>query len=66
MPAKSKKPRKSVRLIRPGDIIKRPDETTEVVRNVTVVLHMANGVSDTYESTETVEVTPPEEVPEAV
>lgn len=57
--------KRNIRLIKRGDIIKMRDGTEEVVRNVQVVLQMANGSNEVYEPTETVELVPDEEVAEA-
>lgn len=60
----SSKDAKSVRLIKRGDVIVTREGDSEVVRNVQIVLQLANGSNPTYESTERVDVEPPEELPE--
>lgn len=57
--------KRNVRLIKRGDIIILRDGAEEVVRNVQVVLQMANGSNEIYEPTEIVELVPDEEVAEA-
>lgn len=56
--------KRNVRLIKRGDIIKMRDGAEEVVRNVQIVLQMANGSNEVYEPTETVELVPDEEITE--
>lgn len=55
---------RSVRLIKRGDIIVLRDGTEEVVREVQVVLGMANGSNQAFEPSERVSIVPPEELPE--
>jgi hypothetical protein len=56
--------KRSVRLVKRGDVIKLRDGGEEVVRNVQVILQMANGSNEVYEPIETVEVLPAEELPD--
>lgn len=64
MPRASGGGKRNVRIIKRGDIIKLRSGEEEVVRNVQVILQMSNGSNEVYEPTETVEVVPPEDVPE--
>lgn len=56
---------KSVRLVRRGDIVRSTtSKTEEVVRGVSVVVHLSNGVSETYDATEEIGIFDPDKLPE--
>jgi hypothetical protein len=56
---------KVARQVKAGDIVTmKGSKRTEVVRNVTVVLHLANGVDEVHEATDKISVHPPEVVDE--
>lgn len=56
---------KSVRLARRGDLVRsKESKTEEVVRSVSVVLHLSNGSSETYDAGEDIGLLPPDELPE--
>lgn len=55
------------RLVLPGHLVQpKSSEAPELVRSVSVVLHLANGFDEVYETDETVKVLPPEELPETL
>lgn len=59
---------KKARMIRKADIIKvkmtpDTDPVTEVVRDVTMTFHMANGIDIRVAVTDDIPVVPPEELP---
>jgi hypothetical protein len=57
--------KRNVRLVKRGDVIKlRDGGAEEVVRGVQIILQMANGNNEVYEPTETVDIVPPEELPD--
>lgn len=64
MAAKTKASKTPVRLVKRGDIVRTTEGVEEVVRNVQVVLQLSNGANETHESTDTVEILPPEELPD--
>lgn len=53
----------SVRMVRKGDVVRLPDGVEEVVRDVQIVLQLANGSNPTFAPVEFVELLPPEELP---
>lgn len=53
-----------VRLVKRGDIVRTKEGTEEVVRNVQVVLQLSNGSNEEHGSSDTIEVLPPEELPD--
>lgn len=56
---------RSPRLVRAGDRVQmKGSQATEVVRDVSLVLHLANGVDEVYKVDEPVLWLPPEEVPD--
>lgn len=56
---------KSVRFVRRGDIVRTKNgENEEVVREVSIVLGLSNGANEIYQSTESVEIIPPEVIEE--
>lgn len=61
---KSKGSQTPIRLVKRGDIVRSEAGGEEVVRNVQVTLQLSNGHNEVHESTDTVEVIPPEELPE--
>lgn len=52
---------KSIRLLRRGDVIEA-EGVEEVVRDVSVVVQFASGITQTYAPSESVEVIPPEDL----
>lgn len=57
------KSKTSVRLVKRGDVVRLDDGTEEVVRDVQVVLQLANGSNHPFTSRDSVEILPPDELP---
>lgn len=55
---------RSVRLVRRGDVVRLPDGTEEVVRDVQVVLQLANGSNAPFTGRDKIEILPPEDLPD--
>lgn len=53
----------SARHIRRGDVIRMPDGVEEVVRDVQIVVNLANGSNPTLSPGDFVNLLPPEELP---
>ncbi len=64
--AKAKNEKVSVRLIKRGDVVILRDGKEEVVRDVQVVLQMANGSNEVYVPSDKIEVLPPEVLPDLI
>lgn len=64
MATRTKPSKTPVRLVKRGDIVRTSEGAEEVVRNVQVVLQLSNGANETHESIDTIEVLPPEELPD--
>lgn len=56
--------KKSVRLVKRGDVIVTAQGDEEVVRGVQVVLQLSNGSNEEHLGTDFVEVLAPEELPD--
>lgn len=63
--ARTKEGKRSVRMVNRGDVVKLEDGTEEVVRDVQIVLQLANGSNVTFTGRDSVEVLPPDPLPEA-
>ena len=61
---KTKGTKTPVRLVKRGDIVRANEGTEEVVRDVQIVLSLSNGNNEVHASTDSIEVLPPEELPD--
>lgn len=64
MATRTKGSKTPVRLVKRGDIVRTKEGGEEVVREVQVILSLSNGNNEVHGSSDTVEVLPPEELPD--
>lgn len=58
------KKKTSVRLLQRGDVVRLPDGSEDVIREVQVVLQLANGSNVQFGPTDSLEILPREILPE--